>query len=138
MVHPLREWYLPPTVLNPPQTHHLLAQRNLACLSPVPGIGIHTCQTYSPTITTPHSSHKDLPNKDSIEFKIYQQGRVELSSLKKRERRPLSIPKRVANHGVQINPSGKPSTSFPQTFQIFHVWLSADPVVDHSLAGQYR
>ena len=88
MVRPRREWYLPSISLHPSQTHHLLAQRCLACQSPTPGTGIHSHQTYTPAITNPipHTSHKDLPDQNSKEFKLYRQGRVKLSSLKKREK----------------------------------------------------
>ena len=145
MVRPLREWYLPSTGLYPPRTHHLL--RYLACQSPIPGIGIHTCQTYSPTITIPipHSSHKELSNQNSKEFKLYQQARVELSSLKKREGRRRedyspslkscklwSSNKWEAIHSIHSLPSKNP---------MFHeawIWQSTDPGLDHPSAKQYK
>jgi len=82
------KWYLPPTGLHPIKIHHLLAQPYLAGQSPTPDIDIHFCQLYSPaiTISTPQSIPQKLPIQNSKEFKIYQQGRVGLSSLKERER----------------------------------------------------
>jgi hypothetical protein len=50
------------------------------------------------------SSHKSFPFKTSKKFKLYQQKRVELSSLKKREKREREreahSPFQVANYGV--------------------------------------
>ena len=61
------------------------------------------------------SSHRSFPIQNYKEkFKIYQQKRVEVSSLKKRKeerKREVHSPFQVANYGVQIN--GKPS--FPST-----------------------
>ena len=127
MVHLLREWYLPSTGLHPIKIHHLLAQPYLASQSPTPGIDIHFCQLYSPaiTISTPQSIPQKLPIQNSKKFKIYQQERVGLSSLKKRERerewKAHSPSQKVANKRIQINSNEKLSTSSLHTLQISHV-----------------
>jgi hypothetical protein len=76
----------------------LLAKTYLACQSPIPGIDIHFCQLYFPTITNPKISlfiPQELPNQNSKEFKLYEQGRVELSSLKKEKKKEKLHPKEL-------------------------------------------
>ena len=66
--------------------------------------------------------HKFLPqklphSKTPKKFKIFQQRRVELSSVKKKGRKKekeAHCPFQVANYGVQINSNGMPSTPYPQ------------------------
>ena len=81
------------------------------------------------------------PIQNSKEFKIFQQRRVELSSLKKK--REAHSPFQVANYGVQIssNEAIHSIHSIPSKNPMFHetwIWQSTDPVLDHPSAKQYR
>jgi hypothetical protein len=119
MVCLLQEWYLPSTGLHPPYTHHLLAKKRSSLSVTHSGYWHPHCQIYSPAITIPIPhfipQRASQPRLQRIQDISARESGV--SSLKKEERKrsPFSIPKRVANHGVQINPSRKPSTSFPHT-----------------------
>ena len=83
------------------------------------------------------SSHKELPNQNSKEFKLISKGEWSyLLFLKKKwgKKREAHSPFQVANYGVQI--TRKLSTSSLHTLQIFHVpwdlnWLSTNPGMDH-------
>ena len=124
MVCPLREWYLPSTDLSPSRTHCLLAKKNAWSVSNLLWVLTSTFARRIPPQPqnqqfkrVPIHPTKVLPSQNSKEFKSYQQGRVELSALKKREV-PLSIRKRVTKYGVQIrktkfHPNGSPPTSSP-------------------------
>ena len=123
MVHPLWEWYLPPTGLYPTNIHHLLAQTQLACQSLTPSIDIHSCQLCLPAITISYTTstfHKSFPIQNSKERNSRYSSIGEWSHLlkKKKEKRKREVhsPFQVANYEVQINSNGKPptpSTSYP-------------------------